>query len=238
MTSQSLHSAFAWRAMRASKSLRLLSKRALFWPLAVYAVFVFLFAMDHYEDDLLTNLQGLELISEAQADWYSSFDPTILNESWRFETGLLDGAVGGSIFFGAFIFATAVIASLPILLSSVKLVTATQAFIALVIATILVVTAYTVIYQSGGLYINGDYVGDPSFSSALYMSLTMTSSLGFGETLTTEPVRLYAASQAIFGFFLLGAALGIVVAGLSQRQNREDENRPKIVVIRSKAGFD
>jgi hypothetical protein len=73
--------------------------------------------------------------------------------------------------------------------------------------------AYAKLYQQAGLYLNSEIVY--SLKSAIYFSIVTWTTLGYGDYQPTEGIRLWAASEALFGYIfmaiLVGLSIGILV---------------------------
>lgn len=223
---------------RAGKRKRSLRSQLAFWsPPVLYGALIVALFVDVYDISIVGTLPSLDLsyFDQLSIPWISTGIPFTVQipfpawiaDTWAFLAsggeGEISGAVGGPIFLAIFSLATGFIAMWPLLLLSNRLVTPRRAVVAMILAIPGVIVAYTLIYQLGGLLVGAKSETEHDFTQALYMSMTMMSSLGFGDITGSQQVRMYIATQAIFGFFMMGAALGLTVTILSDgSRNRSD----------------
>ena len=139
-------------------------------------------------------------------------------------------AVRGPWFLLAFTISNVFMAAAPMLMTRAGLIGVRLGVGLLLTCSALVVGAHAIIYQLGGVLENGVLNCTPTFAQSLYLSLTMMSSLGFGDVIGADAVRLYVAAQAIFGFFMFGGALGLIVSSVGNGSHHEEatEQRPEL----------
>ncbi|MCJ8321937.1 MAG: potassium channel family protein [Colwellia sp.] len=65
----------------------------------------------------------------------------------------------------------------------------------------LIIYAFARLYEEKGLILNGEVVH--SFDSSLYFSIVTWTTLGYGDFQATEAVRLWAATEAMFGYIFM-----------------------------------
>jgi hypothetical protein len=81
-----------------------------------------------------------------------------------------------------------------------------------------VIYSYAKLYETRGLYLNGEVVH--SFASGLYFSVVTWTTLGYGDFQATESVRLWAASEAMFGYIFMAILIASFMSLLShERKN-------------------
>jgi hypothetical protein len=81
-----------------------------------------------------------------------------------------------------------------------------------------VIYAYAKLYEQRGLYLNGEIVH--SFSDSLYFSIVTWTTLGYGDFQATESIRLWAASEAMFGYIFMA----ILIAAFMSLFTYESKN--------------
>jgi len=82
----------------------------------------------------------------------------------------------------------------------------------------LVLYAFARLYQAGGLVHNGEVTHE--FGSALYFSVVTWTTLGFGDFQPVENLRLWAAGQALFGYFFMAILVALFLQILSRGQEK------------------
>ena len=83
--------------------------------------------------------------------------------------------------------------------------------------SIFIILIFAAVYSATGLRTeNGMTRG---FSEALFVSLSMWTSLGFGEYRPREPLMIFAAIQSVFGYVFLGMIVGLL-ADIFARSHR------------------
>lgn len=72
------------------------------------------------------------------------------------------------------------------------------------------------VYAAYGILYDGDVTN--KFSHCLYFSVVTWTTLGYGDFVPTESVRLYAAAEALIGYVYMGLLVGAVFLFLSDRK--------------------
>lgn len=74
------------------------------------------------------------------------------------------------------------------------------------------VCIFALIYQTFGVLGGHDPAGAPrDFSTMLYFSIVTFTTLGYGEFHPTSATRMFAATQAAFGYIYLGLIVGAAI---------------------------
>lgn len=88
----------------------------------------------------------------------------------------------------------------------------------LVLAVIAGILTHAMLYNQLGLVMSADQeLFYPEWRDALYFSVVTFTTLGYGDMAPRKEIRLVAAFQAIYGYLLLGALVGMLVAAFNRR---------------------
>ncbi len=106
-----------------------------------------------------------------------------------------------------------------------------------VLANISIIAAicYALIYLIGGLTVEPDKNPLHDFGTALYISITTMTTLGFGDFKPSEAVRMYTAVQAMLGYICLGSAVGIIASSMLRNRRR---NLDVTIMIQSDTDYE
>jgi len=77
----------------------------------------------------------------------------------------------------------------------------------------LLITLYALIYQQTGLLIGTTRITEPR--DFLYFSIVSWTTLGYGDIIPTSDSRMFAASEALFGYVFMGLYLALVLHTIS-----------------------
>ncbi len=77
----------------------------------------------------------------------------------------------------------------------------------------LVIYAYAKLYEERGLLYNGESIH--SFTESLYFSVVTWTTLGYGDYQPSESVRLWAASEAFFGYLFMALLIALLMKFIS-----------------------
>ena len=80
----------------------------------------------------------------------------------------------------------------------------------------IVIYAFSTLYEERGLLLNNIVVH--SFSSSLYFSIVTWTTLGYGDFQPTESARLWAATEAMFGYIFMAFLISSFVSLLLQER--------------------
>jgi len=179
---------------------------------AVFGILTIVIALTAYDAEIIsftsTNLPNT--ISELVYCLLSMTNVDV-NHSLNFQINTDSEPVGSLSFLSSFIISSIAMAVAPMAFAALKIMSARRAAILLFIYSVLIVLSYTFIYKIGGIHQNGKIITNPSFGQSLFLSMTMMSSLGFGDIVGHSSVRHYIAFQALIGYFTLGASLGLLI---------------------------
>jgi len=82
----------------------------------------------------------------------------------------------------------------------------------------LVIYAFAKLYEVKGLLYNGETIH--SFHASLYFSVVTWTTLGYGDFQPEESVRLWAATEALFGYVCMAILIALIMALLiKERRN-------------------
>lgn len=73
---------------------------------------------------------------------------------------------------------------------------------------------FSLFYTSTGLTFNGNTINDLGYS--FYFSLVTWTTLGYGDLQPTDPAKMWAASQAVFGYIFMAVSMALFVNTLSR----------------------
>ena len=134
---------------------------------------------------------------------------------------LIFGAVGGLGFLVTFSMANIWATFVPILLARRRLVSVSQAAASLVLTCIFFTVSHSFIYQighicelleSGKTCTSGLDSVPHEIGKAIFLSVTMMTSLGFGDYLPGNDIRLYVAGQSVAGLLAISAVVAMATA--------------------------
>jgi hypothetical protein len=81
-----------------------------------------------------------------------------------------------------------------------------------------VIYAFSKLYEEQGLLLNNVVVH--SFDSSLYFSVVTWTTLGYGDFQPTESARLWAATEAMFGYIFMAFLISFFVSLLQQERGK------------------
>lgn len=132
---------------------------------------------------------------------------------------LIFGAVGGLGFLVTFSLANIWATFVPILLARRRLVSVSQASASLVLTCVLFTISHSFVYQIGHicelsgperLCYSGLDTAPHEIGRAIFLSATMMTSLGFGDYLPGDDIRLYVAAQSVAGLVAISAVIAMM----------------------------
>jgi voltage-gated potassium channel Kch len=78
---------------------------------------------------------------------------------------------------------------------------------------------YTNIYRHLGLVHQGELV--TNVTDFLYFSIVTWTTLGYGDIVPTPEARLFAASEALFGYFTMALYIALIIQALTPRRSAQ-----------------
>jgi len=146
--------------------------------------------------------------------------------------GLIFGSVGGVGFLLAFTISNIWAVFVPIVLARSHLVSTGYAAWALAITCAVFTVSHAFIYQIGHICevtgvvevcTSGVTSAPYEIGKAIFLSATMMTSLGFGDYLPGDDIRLYVAGQSIAGLIAISAVIAMATTPKNTRGNRSQE---------------